>query len=170
MFKKLMLTTAAAALVAGSAIAQTPPPAKSPPAKSPPAQTMPKSDMAPKGSAQVITTQGANQMLASRFKGTDVVGSDNEKIGDVTDMLFSQDGKIEAYIVGVGGFLGIGQKDIALAPSSFEVVRDNNEMKLKLAMSKDQLKQHAEFKPADRDRTTTGQSPRDRAPATPPKR
>jgi hypothetical protein len=165
MFKKLMLSTAAAALVAGSAIAQSPP--ASPPAKSP--SMTQKSGMAT-GSAQVITSQGANQLLASRFKGTDVLGADNQKIGDVSDILFSQDGKIEAYIVGVGGFLGIGQKDIALAPSSFEVVRDNNEMKLKLAMSKDQLKQHAEFKPAEQARTTTGQrqSPRDRAPATPP--
>jgi sporulation protein YlmC with PRC-barrel domain len=168
MLKKLMLSTAAAALVAGSALAQSPPPSKSPPAKSPPAQTMPKSDAAPKGSAQVITSQGADQMLMSRFKGTDVVGSDNQKIGDVSDVLFSKDGKVEAYIIGVGGFLGIGQKDIALAPASFEVVRDNNEMKLKLAMSKDQLKQHAEFKPADRDRTTTGQ--RSSPGSSPPKR
>ena len=46
-----------------------------------------------------------------------MVGADNQKIGDVTDILFDKNGKIEAYIVSVGGFLGIGAKDVALAPS-----------------------------------------------------
>ena len=35
----------------------------------------------------------------------------------MTDILFDKNGKIEAYIVSVGGFLGIGAKDVALAPS-----------------------------------------------------
>jgi hypothetical protein len=119
-------------------------------------------------SAEVITQQGPNQWLASKFRGTDVVGTKNEKIGDVNDVLFSRDGKVEAYVIGVGGFLGIGQKDIALAPSSFEMVMDSGETKLKLNMTKDQLQQHAEFKSLDA-RTTTGQAPqRNRAPATPP--
>ena len=49
------------------------------------------------------------------------MGTDNAKIGDVTDVLFDKDGKVLAYVVGVGGFLGIGSKDVALAPSSFQV-------------------------------------------------
>ena len=59
----------------------------------------------------------------SKFKGTDVIGSNNEKIGDVNDVLFDQNGRIVAYVVGVGGFLGIGQKDVALAPAAFQVSR-----------------------------------------------
>ena len=51
-----------------------------------------------------------------------MIGSDDKKIGDVSDILFDKDGKIEAYVVGVGGFLGIGSKDVALAPSAFQVV------------------------------------------------
>jgi hypothetical protein len=167
MLKKFMITTAAAALVAGAAVAQTsPPPVKSPPPAAAPKTDMPAAKADTKADAKVITQQGANQFLASKFKGTDVVGNDNKKIGDVNDVLFSRDGKVEAYVIGVGGFLGIGQKDIALAPSAFEVVMDNNEMKLKLAMTKDQLQQHAEFKAKDDRRTTTGQ--RNRGPATPP--
>ena len=46
--------------------------------------------------------------MASKFKGTDVIGTDDQKIGDVSDILFDKSGKIEAYVVGVGGFLGIG--------------------------------------------------------------
>ena len=42
-------------------------------------------------------SQKPDQWLASKFKGTDVIGSDDKKIGDVSDILFDKDGKIEAY-------------------------------------------------------------------------
>jgi hypothetical protein len=167
MFKRLMITTAAAALVVGSAAAQqTPPPSKAPPMQK--SETMPNAQ----GSHQFVTTQAADQWLASKFKGTDVMGANNEKIGDVTDILFDQNGRVLAYVIGVGGFLGIGQKDVALAPNAFRVTNDRNEMKLTLAMSRDELKNAPEFKArSTRDTTpTTGQAPpRDRAPATPPR-
>ena len=72
--------------------------------------------------AKFVNSQRQDQYLASKFKGTDVIGADDKKIGDVSDILFDKDGKIEAYVVGVGGFLGIGAKDVALAPSAFQVV------------------------------------------------
>ena len=102
-------------------------------------------------SAKFVNAQRQDQYLASKFKGTDVLGSDNQKIGDVTDILFDKDGKIEAYVIGVGGFLGIGAKDVALAPSAFQVVpgdKSKNESdKLKISMTKDELKQAANFEP-----------------------
>jgi sporulation protein YlmC with PRC-barrel domain len=175
MLKRLMISTAAAALVAGSAIAQQPPPADKspPPAKSPPAQVqkdMPKADA---GSRQFVTQQASDQWLASKFRGTDVIGTNNEKIGDVNDILFDRNGRIMAYVIGVGGFLGIGSKDVALAPNAFQVESDRNEFKLKLTMTRDELKNAPEFKAAsDRPAApTTGQrdrAPAERAPATPP--
>jgi len=167
MLKRLMITTAAAALVVGSAIAQQSPPAQ----KAPPMQ---KSEPMPgqAGARQFITQQSSDQWLASKFKGTDVIGSNNEKIGDVNDILFDQSGRVVAYVVGVGGFLGIGAKDVALAPNAFQVqpATDREELKLRLAMTRDELKNAAEFKPLSaRAAPTTGQAPpRDRAPATPP--
>jgi hypothetical protein len=103
--------------------------------------------------------------------GTDVIGSNNEKIGDVTDIVFDRNGQIVAYVIGVGGFLGIGQKDVALAPAAFQVQMptDREELKLRLAMTRDELKNAPEFKAADtRTAPTTGQAPRDRAPGSPP--
>jgi uncharacterized protein YrrD len=101
---------------------------------------------------RVINAQSADQWLASRFKGTDVIGADDQKIGDVSDMLFDRNGKIVAYIVGVGGFLGIGTKDVAIAPESFTVVKGdsgsvNSSDKLKVTVTKDELKQAASFEP-----------------------
>ena len=168
MLKRLMISTAAAALLVGSAIAQQSPP---PMDKSPPAvqKDMPKADTA--GARQFVTQQAQDQWLASKFKGTDVIGTNKEKIGDVNDILFDRNGRVLAYIVGVGGFLGIGAKDVALAPTAFQIEMDRDETKLKLAMTREDLKNAPEFKPytAPRAAPTTGQAPRDRGPVTPPK-
>jgi sporulation protein YlmC with PRC-barrel domain len=175
MLKKLMITTASLVLLSSAAMAQAPDQPKSPPPAattdqpktSPPAATTEKT--ADKN--QVITEQKSDQLLASKLKGTNVMGSNNEKIGDVSDILFDKDGKVLAYVVGVGGFLGIGAKDVALSPASFQIVPANEResMKLKLSMTKDELKTAADFKPYKEATSTTGQAPsRDRAPMTPP--
>jgi len=109
-------------------------------------------------SAKFVNSQRQDQFLASKFKGTDVIGADDKKIGDVSDILFDKDGKIDAYVISVGGFLGMGAKDVALAPSSFTVVKGQNGQsdKLKLSMSKDQLTQAQNFEPYQPPRVTTG--------------
>jgi hypothetical protein len=181
MLKKLMLSTALTGLMIGTAVAQGSPPAPSAPtppaAQSSPAPKAPEATKAPEmttpapssasapspagaSSAKFVNSQKSDQFLASKFKGTDVVGNDNEKIGDVSDILFDKDGKIEAYVVGVGGFLGIGAKDVALAPSAFQIVagdKSKNESdKLKLSMTKDELKQASNFEPYKAPVATTG--------------
>ena len=157
MLRRLMITTAAVALLAGPAMAQSPDQKQSPPAAT-----------ATKG--QLITEQKPDQLLATKFKGTDVIGMNDEKVGDVTDILFDKDGKVLAYVIGVRGFLGIGSKDVALAPSSFQIqpATDREKMKLKISMTKDELKNAAEFKALKDQSATTGQTSRDRAPMTPP--
>lgn len=173
MLKKLMVTTAITGLMIGAAAAQSSQPSGS--QSMPSAQDKPATDKAttsaPAGNAQFINSQSADQMLSSNFIGTDVIGPDNEKIGDVNDVLFTKDGKIVGYIVGVGGFLGIGSKNVALAPSSFQMVPAgsgttgsatgaSDDMKLKLNMTKDQLKQAASFESKkDQDSKARASSP-----------
>jgi hypothetical protein len=149
--KKIATLAAVSALMMGTALAQTP--------STPPAQ--PSATPAPtatSGSPQFIQSQTADQFLASKFKGTDVLGADDQKIGDVSDILFDKSGKIHAYVVSVGGFLGMGSKDVALAPEAFTVVpaSDRSESKLKVSMNKDQLKQAAAFEAYQAPRATTG--------------
>jgi sporulation protein YlmC with PRC-barrel domain len=153
-----MITTAITGLMIGSAMAQANNTVSNPaPA---PANKSAASTPATSPSAKFVNSQKSDQYLASNFKGTDVVGSDNQKIGDVSDILFDKDGKIEAYVISVGGFLGIGSKDVALAPSAFQVLpgdKSKNESdKLKLSMTKDQLKQAANFEPYHAPSSTTG--------------
>jgi sporulation protein YlmC with PRC-barrel domain len=181
MWKKLMVTTALTGLMIGTALAEgspspgssnpnpPPPAAQSTPSAPAPSATeakpstpapAPTASMGTTGSAKFVNSQKSDQFLASKFKGTDVVGSDDQKIGDVSDILFDKSGKIEAYVVSVGGFLGIGAKDVALEPSAFTVVsgdKSKNESdKLKVALSKDQLKQAANFEAYQAPRATTG--------------
>lgn len=148
------------------------------------------------GNVRVITAQQPNQWLGSTLIGMTVVDPDDNTIGEVDDLLVEKSGKIEALVVGVGGFLGIGEKDIALPMSEFTVVpagqpaRDANAPRttannpsntaatrttsgsdrLRLSMTKDQLKQHAEFKSMTSARTTgsgasSGTAPRPGNPA-----
>jgi sporulation protein YlmC with PRC-barrel domain len=160
MLKRLALISAVSGLTLATALAQAPTTSETPSAT----QQAPKMDAKPEttggtGGAQFVAAQKPDQFLASKFKGTDVIGSENEKIGDITDILFDKDGKIEAFVVSVGGFLGMGAKDVAMAPKAFQFEKDTNtaSYKAKVSMSKDQLKQAANFEPhKEPPRTTTG--------------
>ncbi|HTT48188.1 MAG TPA: PRC-barrel domain-containing protein [Pseudolabrys sp.] len=151
MMKKPMIGAAIGALMASAAMAQspTPPPAANP---APPAA-------AQQGGvkADFVMAQQPDQWLASKFKGTAVMDADSQKIGTVSDILFDKDGKIEAYVVSVGGFLGMGSKEVALAPASFEVMPGKNGTAdiLKLSLKQAEIKQAQNFTPYSPPRPTT---------------
>ena len=118
--------------------------------------------MSSSGKADLVTTQKPDQWLATKFKGTNVLGADDKKIGDVSDILFDKDGKIQAYVVSVGGFLGMGAKEVALAPASFTVVPGDNggADQLKVSMTQDELKNAQSFARYEPPKaTTTGSAP-----------
>jgi sporulation protein YlmC with PRC-barrel domain len=87
---------ATAALIASTALAQTSAPTQ------------------PAGSGQVMTQMPPGLMRGSQLMGIDVYGADNQKIGDIDEVLVDRQGKIHGLVVGVGGFLGIAQKDVAI--------------------------------------------------------
>ena len=158
MLKRIMTIAAVSGLALTSAMAQstttpadtTTAPAMTAPATAPAVtapSTSPTANLS--GKANFVTSQTSDQHLASKLKGTDVIGADDKKIGDVSDLLFDKENKILAYIVGVGGFLGIGSKDVAVAPASFQPVpgKDATDMKLRLSMTKDELKAAPAFEP-----------------------
>ena len=73
-------------------------------------------------SPKFVASQSSDQWVFSKFKGTDVVGPNDENIGSVNDLLFDRNGKVLGVMVGVGGFLGIGQKNVAIEMGAFQVV------------------------------------------------
>lgn len=67
-----------------------------------------------------MTRMEANQMMASDLIGTRVVSTNNESIGDINDVVVDRNGQVMAVVVGVGGFLGIGEKNVAVPYKSLE--------------------------------------------------
>jgi sporulation protein YlmC with PRC-barrel domain len=111
-----MISAAISALTVSGALAQTDPSAgtsANQPAAHETAQT---------SGPHFLQAQSADQWAFSKFKGTNVLGPDNAKVGDVTDVIFDKNGKIHGLVVGVGGFLGIGEKNVAIDMKAFEVV------------------------------------------------
>ena len=59
--------------------------------------------------------QDANTILAKDLIGLTVYAPDKAKIGSISDLILSKDGRtVEGFLIGVGGFLGIGEKSVAL--------------------------------------------------------
>jgi sporulation protein YlmC with PRC-barrel domain len=71
-------------------------------------------------SGQFMTKMETNHIMASDLIGTRVVSANNESIGDINDVILDRNGQIMAAVVGVGGFLGIGEKDVAVPFKSLE--------------------------------------------------
>ena len=69
---------------------------------------------------QFMTQMQPNQIMASKLIGTRVVSSNNESIGDINDVIVDRNGQAIAAVVGVGGFLGIGEKDVAVPFNALE--------------------------------------------------
>ena len=61
-----------------------------------------------------VTQEGADMWRASKLPGVAIYGPDNRKVGNVSDVLTDHSGKATAIVIGVGGFLGIDQKDVAV--------------------------------------------------------
>jgi sporulation protein YlmC with PRC-barrel domain len=67
-----------------------------------------------------VTMQEKAQWRTPKLIGVDVYGADNKKIGKIDDILMGHDGSAQAVVIGVGGFLGIGKKDVGVPFSAIE--------------------------------------------------
>ena len=160
MIRNLLATTAIATLLASGAYAQdatTPAPAE-------PAPTT--QDAAPATAA----TTSVDGHLASNIVGETVyngTGDDAENIGDVNDMVVDADGKIESIVIGVGGFLGIGEKNVALEFAEVDWAERDGDRWLVVTATKEQLEAQPAFDPAPYEPTPAPVATDTTAPADP---
>jgi sporulation protein YlmC with PRC-barrel domain len=68
----------------------------------------------PAGDQQFIPKASPGEWRASKLVGVALYGPNNQSIGKVSDIIIDGSGAVKAVVVGVGGFLGVGQKDVAL--------------------------------------------------------
>ena len=82
------------------------------------AQTPPSGSMTPAagpmGTSNWMTQEMPGQWRASKLEGLDVYNSNDEKIGDISELLVDGSGGIRAIVIGVGGFLGMGEHQVAV--------------------------------------------------------
>ena len=75
--------------------------------------------------------------------GSTVYDTQNQKVGDVKDIILDRDGKVAAVVLDVGAFLGIGGKNVAVSMNDLKITQDNNNSnkpRFTVDMTKDQLK------------------------------
>ena len=95
-----------------------------------------------------ILMQEANTILARDLIGQTVYDPDNAKIGSISDLILSKDGKnVEGFVIGVGGFLGIGEKAVALKLDRLKMTPEQDaSLKLVMDIKKDELTNAPTFK------------------------
>lgn len=105
----------AAVLMSSTAFAQTATPrATTPPAAAP--ATAP-ADIAPKGAS--------GHWRSSKLIGVKIYNDQNDRLGDINEIILDPTGKVTGYVVGVGGFLGMGEHDILVEPSKIKFVNES---------------------------------------------
>jgi PRC-barrel domain len=85
-------------------------------------------------------------LLASNIIGSTVYSQDNQSIGDINDIILSQEGQPSQVIVGVGGFLGIGEKDVVLEMSKLQIAAtEDGSVKIVAQTSPEELRNMPPF-------------------------
>ena len=86
--------------------------------------------------------------LSSKVVGLDIYNGDNKDIGTIKDIAMDPNGRATAYILSVGGFLGVGEHYVAVNPSDVKVTYNETDKKWHASMNAnaDQLKAAPEFK------------------------
>ncbi|MBO0663996.1 PRC-barrel domain-containing protein [Jiella flava] len=124
------------------------------------------------GSAgQYPASVGADQYLTENIIGADVYsgpGEDAKEVGGINDLVLASSGKVDAVVVGVGGFLGIGEKEVAAPFDQFQISRnEDGKPRLVAALTKEALEQAPKFeaKRSDQMAAADGQNAEQPAPS-----
>lgn len=87
-----------------------------------------------------LTEVQMSDMTAKDLEGTTVYGADDAKVGEIGDAVLTPDGQVDAVIIDVGGFLGMGSKPVAVGMDTFRVMADKDGKKyLYTEFTKEQL-------------------------------
>ena len=93
----------------------------------------------PATAAPFMVTLPGNTIPVSEYYKEDVYDSHDSKIGDIKDVLLDKSGHVAAVILGVGGFLGIDEKDVAVPFSDIRVTEKDSKRYLVMDTTKDAL-------------------------------
>ena len=95
---------------------------------------------------EALSSLPQNATTVTSYYKQNVYDPSDAKIGEISDVLVSKDGKIDAFIVGVGGFLGIGEKDVAVPFDAVRATEKNGKWYLTMNATKDSLQKAHGYK------------------------
>jgi len=95
---------------------------------------------------ELMTNIPTSSLTVTNWYKQSIYDPSNSTIGKIDDVLVSSDGRVEALIVGVGGFLGVGEKDVAVSFSAVRKTIKDNKIYLTMNTTKDALKAAPGFK------------------------
>lgn len=103
---------------------------------------------APAAGGDYLTAQSDEQISANTYIGQSVYNSGDESIGKISDLIMAKTGGVDAAIIGVGGFLGIGEKWVAVPFEKIAItqVPDSDDVKLTTTETAESLQAAPEFK------------------------
>jgi sporulation protein YlmC with PRC-barrel domain len=102
---------------------------------------------------ELMTNVPVGSLTVTDWYKQSVYDPSNTKIGQIMDVLVSPEGKVDTLIVGVGGFLGAGEKDVAVGFNAIQKTVKDNKIYLTMNTTKDALKSAPGFR-YDRQQTT----------------
>lgn len=127
--KRALVLLPALVLASGAAFAQT----AAPQPAAPPAATT---------TGNIFYNRNATDVRASKLIGSKVMNAANENVGDINEVILSGDGKVAAVVIGVGGFLGLGEREVAMDYNALKFAKDSNGRDVvTINATKDQLKE-----------------------------
>ena len=92
-------------------------------------------------------TESPGDIATSKLVGASVYNTQNEHIGEIEDLIISSSGSVSTVVIGVGGFLGIGEKKVAMPYSALKAEKgDNNLLKIVVEGTRESLKAQPDFK------------------------
>jgi sporulation protein YlmC with PRC-barrel domain len=99
----------------------------------------------PSGAVQFTTKLPGDTAAVSTYYKRNVYDAADGKIGDVTDLIMGHDGKISTAVISVGGFLGVGEKEVAVPFHSLHVKKKDNSWYLVMNTTKEALTNAPKF-------------------------
>ncbi|MXU65693.1 PRC-barrel domain-containing protein [Oceanomicrobium pacificus] len=102
---------------------------------------------APEVEVEGYTTVAAGEYEVETLIGQRVYDVNDEWVGELSEMIITEDGMVQAGIVDVGGFLGLGEKPVAIGFESFTITKadDGEEIRIYVDATEDQLEAMAEY-------------------------
>lgn len=98
---------------------------------------------------EYVTTEMSGSIYVSDLVGQSVYGMTEEKTGDINDLLMDEQGNVQAVIIGVGGFIGLGEKDVAVTLESLTIRTVDDNVRISIAATEQELEEAPSYTRSD---------------------